>query len=432
LTIREYGEMRQLRAAGICGRVIPQIHFAVLAVDPSAQEASPALDRLLLAAAQAEPDPLPLLCLRCRVSHRLEAWLRATHRAHHKSHGLDLLAMASYALDDYGALTIRHGAREKAPFTYAEIASRPPGLISPFTAEVIRTYDPSRCGLPHWARLKIQAHNGLKAYLRENGVLLISDWALLRHTSVVRTKEACVFFGPSELALEQCLMLKRSYDDLYDQAKQAYKQRTGKGAGWAPDQAFLERIAPGRNPFVTSEQLLAIASAIRQLLTGKLQTSLTNADGEELDLPEPAASAAVADHEGISPAEQLALIDAALTRALDQHMPAVLDTHGKNPALMRCLWGGWAEGLTNRPLAERCGTTCGTVSKKLRPSEHATVVATAAALELKRHHAFASCGQSVEAAERLVDALRNHLLTPKREGDVAPLRQWIQHAMSQP
>jgi hypothetical protein len=68
----------------------------------------------------------------------------------------------------------------------------------------------------------------------------------------------------------------------------------------------------------------------------------------------------------------------------------------------------------------------------MRPTEHATAIATAAALELKRKPAFASCGASVEAAERLVTALRNHLLEPEREGDIAPLRRWVQTYLSQP
>jgi hypothetical protein len=113
-------------------------------------------------------------------------------------------------------------------------------------------------------------------------------------------------------------------------------------------------------------------------------------------------------------------------------MPSVLAGDGKTPDLMRCLWQGWANGLTNRPLADRCGTSCGTVSRKLRPTEHAAAIATAAALELRRHPAFASCSSSVEAAERLVEALKNHLLEPKQEGDIAPLRRWIQNALQQP
>lgn len=168
-----YDELRQLQARGIGGMACPQTRSAVTAIDAEADDASVPLDCALVAAAQAQADPLPLLALRCRVSHPLEAWLRATHRAHQQSHGLKLMAMASHALDDDGRLRIRSGPDHDAPFTYAEIASLPPGLISLFSADVLRTYDPARCGLPHWARLKIQAHNGLKAYFKENAILLI-------------------------------------------------------------------------------------------------------------------------------------------------------------------------------------------------------------------------------------------------------------------
>lgn len=429
--MREYSELRRLRGDGIRGQSCAAAAACLVDRELDAAEPSPALDQRLLRISQEQGDAAALLCLRCRVSHPVEAWLRAAHRQW-QGKGVELATLASYGLDDNGRLRLRIAKNEDVPFVYAELASRPNGLISPFTAEVIRGYDPAQCGLPHWSRQKIQAHNGLKAYLREQGVLLISDWALLRHTSLLRTREACEVFGPSALALEQCLEFKRRYDGLHDAAKQAYKARSGKASGWTPDQAFLEQLAPGRNPFTTREQLLGISSAIRQLLTGKLETSLTTAEGEQLDLPASSSEAAEVDSASTSPEEQLALIEAALQRALDQHMPAVLAGDGKSSALMRCLWAGWAEGLTNRPLAERCGTSCGTVSKKLRPTDHATAVATAAAVELKRHQTFSSCSQSVEAAERLVEALRNHLLTPKREGDVAPLRQWIQNALRQP
>ena len=409
---------------------IPEAAAYLTAKSSEGLEASPATDRQLLQASQSTPDPLPLLCLRCRVSHPLEAWLRATHRAHQQCHGLELMAMASYALDDDGSLTIRKGPSEMAPFTYAEIASRPAGLISPFTAEVIRTYDPSKCGLPHWARLKIQAHNGLKAYFRENGLLLISDWALLRNSSPRRVCEACERHLRTATSIQPLLDLHRRFSPLYDQAKEAYKVRTGKASGWQPDLAFLRELAPGIEPFTTKEQLLSIAKAIRQMLSGSSVESLEQAAERGFEAMDPR-SLAPDDDDGTSPAQLSALIDAALERAMDQHMPAVLATSGSKSEFLRCLWAGWADGLTNRPLAERCGTSCGTVSKKLRPSEHASAIATAAAVELKRHSAFASCGASVEAAERLVTALRNHLLEPEREGDIAPLRRWVQTYLSQ-
>ena len=284
--------------------------------------------------------------------------------------------------------------------------------------------------MPHWSRLKIQSHNGLKAYFREHGLLLISDWALLRNSSQRRVREACQFHLRSSGSLERLMGLHQRYGPLYDQAKSEYKAQTGKASGWQPDVDFLRQLAPDAEPFTTKEELLAIAKAIRQMLTVNAAQSLDQAAEQGFEPVDPR-SVASPETDGPTGGELRALIDAALQRAMDQTMPEVLSAGGKTAALLTCLWAGWAEGLTNRPLAERCGTTPGTVSKKMRPTDHATTIATAAAVELKRQPAFASCGESVEAAERLVGALRNHLLEPEREGDVAPLRRWVQQYLSQ-
>jgi hypothetical protein len=219
--------------------------------------------------------------------------------------------------------------------------------------------------------------------------------------------------------------------------RRPYRASSGKGSGWQPDLAFLQELAPDQEPLVTGDRLRAIAQAVRRLLTSTTCPAAGAAAELAADYPDPRslAAAAGAEEEGdqeSAPAALRALIDAALLRAMDQHMHPVLASSATAGALLRCLWAGWAEGLTNRPLAERCGTSCGTVSKKLRPVEHASAIAIAAAVELRRQPAFASCGQSVEAAERLVDALRNHLLEPEQEGGIAPLRQWVHRHLSEP
>jgi DNA-binding NarL/FixJ family response regulator len=432
--MREYSELRQLLAGGsIQGKAVEGCAALVQSLAPGTSEPSRELDRALLLAAIDQPDPRPLLGLRCRISHALEAWLLVTYKAHHNSRGINLAAMASYALDDDGALTIRTAPQSKQPFTYAQLALMPKGLVSPFSAEVLRSYDSALCGLPHWARLKIQSHNELKAYFRQHGLLLISDWALLRNSSPTRVRQACKQHLRSGDTIETLCALHTRYGPLYDAAKLVYKQATGKASGWQPDLPFLRELAPDEDPFATNERLKAIASAIRQLMTEQATKSLDEAAQAGYEPADPASlSTASSQDEGPSSAELTALINAALQRAMDAHMPDVISAEGRQRDLLRCLWAGWAEGMSNRPLAERCGTSCGTVSKKLRPTEHASTIATAAALELKRHPAFSSCGQNVEAAERLVDALRNHLLEPEREGEVAPLRRWIQQYLSNP
>jgi hypothetical protein len=429
--MRQYQELKQLMATGIRVKSLPETAAVLADLAGVASEPSRSMDEALLLASQAAPDPLPLLCLRCRISHALEAWLKATYQAHRKKHGIELPVMASYGLDDDGKLTIRTGKDSTTAFVYAELASLPNQLLSPFSADVLRSYDPALCGLPHWAKLKLQAHNELKAYFKQHGLLLISDWALLRNSSARRIRQACQEQLRGSDTIAALCKLHGRYGPLYDAAKQDYKARTGKASGWQPDLPFLRELAPNQDPFATLDRLKAIAQAVRLLLTSTTRSS-TGAASELAEQVADPKSLDLQPDQAESPAELRALIDAALQRAMDQHMPAVLTTTAKAGELLCCLWAGWAEGLTNRPLADRCGTSCGTVSKKLRPAEHATAIATAAAVELKRHPSFGSCGHSVEAAEQLVDALRNHLLEPEREGGIAPLRQWVHRHLSEP
>ena len=427
----QYQELRRLTPIGVRSKSLAELDRYLATTHGIGVEPSRGVDLDLLDGAQNSADPLPLLALRCRLSHALEAWLLATEKAHRNFHGIELQAMASYALDDEGKLTIRTAPNQEAPFTYAELASMPAGLISPFSAEVLRSYKPTLCGLPHWARLKIQAHNGLKAYFKQHGLLLISDWALLRNSSATRVRAACKQHVRSSDTIEVLCALHSRYCPLYDAAKVAHKQKVGKASGWQPDLVFLRELAPDADPFATNDQLKAMATAIRQFMTEKATQSLDQAAESGYELEDPASLSSTSQDEGPSSSELTALIDAALQRAMDQHMPQVLASTGKSAALLRCLWAGWAEGLKQRPLAEHCGTSQGTVSKQLKPEMQASAIATAAALELKRHPAFASCGQTVEAAERLVTALRNHLLEPEQEGGVAPLRRWVQNHLSQ-
>lgn len=426
----EYQELRYLKPGGIDSLRFPQVEALLAEVGRETGEPSRGLDLLLLKASQATPDPLPLLCLRCRISHALEAWLKAAANAYRHQYGIELEAIASYGLDDDGKLTIRTGAETTSPFVYSELALLPGGLVSPFSAEILRSYDPSICGLPHWARVRIQANNELKAYFRQHGLLLISDWALLRDSSARRVRQACEQQLSSGDTIEALCELHGRYGPLYDAAKGDYKARTGKSSGWQPDLAFLRELAPEQEPFDTQERLKAIALAVRRLRTNSTRTqshSEIDHTAEPVDLRTVGEGP---DDAGSTPAELKALIMNALQRAMDQHMPAAIAPEGRHADLKRCLWAGWSEGLKQRPLADRCGTTQGTVSKQLRPKQQALVIATAAAAELRRHPAFASCGRSVEAAERLVDALRNHLLEPEQEGDIAPLRRWVQHHLN--
>ena len=60
------------------------------AVDPNRNS-----DNHLLTASIESDEPEPLLCLRCHISHPLEAWMRVLYGRFKDNYDLDLTAIAS-------------------------------------------------------------------------------------------------------------------------------------------------------------------------------------------------------------------------------------------------------------------------------------------------------------------------------------------------
>ena len=423
-----YVELRTLSNRGIGGRRLQDAEAFLDGQDLGEANPSPELDRLLLQRSQANNDPHPLLCLRCHISHPLEAWVRALHGRFHTSYDLDLKALASYALDDTGGLTLRCSPDRQEPFTFEALQKLPSGLISPFSGEVLRTYDPSRCGLPHWARMKLQCHNELKAYLRQQGLLLISDWALLADSSPRRICESWDRCGSGAYSSESMEMLHSRFRTLYREAMAAYRSRTGKGSGWQPDQMFLQELAPDQAPTDTSDQLQSMATAVRKLMSGRWMQSTISAGDETADQIDPNSEAQDDDE---NPGEAQAMrvqIEAAIAKALDATMPGEMAREQRKftKAPERLLaWKLYGEGMSQREIAQHCDHQQAWVSKLLDEKRRSGLIATAAAAELKHHSTFAALMNDVEGCDRLVTALRNHLIEAEREGADIPLRRWV-------
>jgi len=98
--VQEFAEHKQLKTSGLGSRVLLDTEKWQEENSFLAETASAVQDLALLARSQAAPEALTLLCLRCRVKLPLKAWLQATHRQFQTSCGIELLAIAGFALDD--------------------------------------------------------------------------------------------------------------------------------------------------------------------------------------------------------------------------------------------------------------------------------------------------------------------------------------------
>lgn len=402
------------------------------------QEASRELDQRLLHAAQAAEDHSPLLCLRCRVSHVIAKKLQILHQKHREQHELELQDMAACVLDDAGERVLRWRERaedgsvvdHRDPFTWAKIQALPGREIRPFTAEILRSYDPSRCALPTWSETRVQGNNALKQYLRSCGLLLISPWALLADSTKTRIKEAWQQCGDGGMTLEQALALHASFIEAYWPAKAAYKQETGKSSGWVPDAAFLQSLTP---PLVEDLPLRQLDQAIRRYLALRPRAFQ---EGEEAAVVDPSSLEQVAgEHVQEASTDLQSQILQVLESAAQPRIQAALEADRRkwSKDLSRELaWQLYGEGTGQREIAERCGHKQAWVSKLLEEKKLSHAIALAAASDLIRRPAFKALTMDPDGAERLVEALRNHLVTPEQEGNVAPLRRWIRTYLLKP
>lgn len=362
--------------------------------------ADPASDLLLWRASREQGDTEALLSLRCRASQPIERQLLHLHGRWGASHHLDLLEMASRVLDDDGR-----------PLSWQPSVDGP-GRHEPFSLPVLRHWRPDLASLERWCRVRVQSDPGLRQLLLSHGLLLIGPWALLASASRTRVAEAWRTHGQGPLTREAAVTLHGAYLGLYRQAKDDHRREVGRSRGWLPDQAFLKRLRPDAPAADTQERLLAIAAALRRYrLEGPPPEASTSASAEEArdDLTELAA-----------------LIDPALRRACERHRATLLSTAPGDAQLLRCLWGAYGEGLSQRASAERCGCSQAMVSRKLGLQRQANAIATAAALALGRQPAFAARLNSVEASERLVAALTSHLLAPHPADGRPRLAVWLQ------
>lgn len=426
---QEYSILRSLSSGGAIVGLTPQAASEALLELGLSEIEKPARDHdgLLLGESREHDHRGAFLCLRCRVSWPLEQRVRALHRAFARQYGVEAFELAAFALDDRGQLL---------PYRQEPTAVRA-RQAEPFTVEVIRSFNPGLSSLSHWAREKLDGRNDLKAYLKQQGVLLIGDWALLGDASYKEVREAVGRLNGS-LSPAAAEQLHRNYLSGYRRAKILHRQRTGRQRGWEPDEAFLLEVAPTSPAKQTKLELEAIATAVRCSRTGQWQKAEAELlDGERGVLERWADDPPNGDDLGeVGQAENhqdqvITKLVEEIGRSYAQQLVGALTGNGPE----RQIWQAWADGLNQRQIANRCGTNQARVSRTLRQEHHAGQIATLVMETLKRRLGsncdaqLAAVFQSLERFHAAEARVMNQLLKPEQEGGIPPMRRWVKHAL---
>jgi predicted XRE-type DNA-binding protein len=425
-----YGVMRCLSLThGVASKKLPVAQQALVQHGLAASEApSRDHDQRLLQACEQAGDTGAFLCLRCRVSWPLEQLVRNLHSQNERNYGVELIALAAIALDDTGRML---------PVRPPEERDGRKLPTEPFGVAVIRSYKPERSGLGRWARQKLMGHRPLQDYLREHGVRLLKDWALLADTSQRRVVGA-VSRLDGTLPPERAAALHRRYLPLYRQAKLIHIQREGRQQGWEPDDAFLLALEPDQPPRQTRELLERIAKAVRLLESGRwLKQESALLDGDGASRPLSSSQSKWEAHEGAGIGD---LVIGKLVEEVGLEYITALLKPLQRGGLEQRIWQAWSQGLRQRQIAERCSTreapvSQARVSRVVNEKIHAGQIATLVLDRLRRNQSeqrtaeWAGLFGSVERLKQAEQRLMNHLLMPEQEGIISPLRRWVQHAL---
>lgn len=232
-------------------------------------------------------------CLRCYVSHQIEQACLYLETQFGSNHGFTRYDLFPLVLDDDGKPKLR---------------SQQPGQYRTLATEILQTFDPERASLGTWTSRLVRQHEELTCFLREHGVFLISDWALLNNTQPRQLQRILTEFHTlTPVEVNQACDLLQAYHEVY-RSDRLQQRQTGvlksKAACQPPTPEQLTRMAMSyqakTNGALSSDRLLSklqkLAGQLRQyrlhqqggntLVTDSLDRPETQARAVDLPIPE--------------------------------------------------------------------------------------------------------------------------------------------------
>ncbi len=195
--LSNYWTFVRLKASGgyrIDQIAIAQTYFNRLFPDPSS---SKMIQTRLLENFQAN-EPEAGLCLRCFISHCILQECRTLCRQFGQFYQFSETELLSHVLNDDSALS----------FTETRYL--------PLSYQVIKSFDPDQSSLSTWTARLVRQHPALNHFLKEQGCVRVSDWALLNDTQpkrLLRLLRQTYQWGASQT--EQAVWILQSYHNIY-------------------------------------------------------------------------------------------------------------------------------------------------------------------------------------------------------------------------
>lgn len=205
------------------------------------------------------------LCLRCFISHHIEQVCIQLETQFGEYYGFTRYDLFTFVLDDDGRKVLAISDQRLAN------SQQPTANSYELTAsKILRTFDPDRAGLATWTMRLVKQHHELNAFLLEQGLCMLSDWAILNDTKPKKLRRVLTEFHQlTQAEVDQAVHLLESYHAVYRRDRILKGQ---KGTCLDPTTAQLQEISDRLQPHISRSlspdavlaRLTTLATRLRQ------------------------------------------------------------------------------------------------------------------------------------------------------------------------
>ncbi|MEB3295556.1 MAG: hypothetical protein VKJ24_20575 [Synechococcales bacterium] len=171
------------------------------------------------------PAPAAQLCLRCYISHEIVQTCFSLVRQFGETYKFQLSDLLPFVLDDDGQL----------------IDDLETSRYTPLAIDILERFSPESGSLRNWIIRLVRQHSALQQFLLEQGLHMITAWAILNDTapeSLANILREFYHYTPSEI--DFAIILLNSYHAIYLADRQ---QQGGRKRCEDPTDLQLQRIA---------------------------------------------------------------------------------------------------------------------------------------------------------------------------------------------
>lgn len=190
-------------------------------------------------------------CLQCFISCQIDQVCQKLAVQFGVEHGFTRSDLLPFVLDDSGNTKLQAGVM-------------PASSYKSLSREILESFDPEQSSLATWTTRRVKHHRELNAFLLQNGVYLVSDWAILNDTNPKQLQRIfSQFHQLTAIEIKQASQLLESYHAVYRAQRLKQRQSGIKGQCLPPTTEQLLQIA--KRLLTENTQLLSPETLITQL-----------------------------------------------------------------------------------------------------------------------------------------------------------------------